>query len=46
MTLPLFSKEYGRHNQKAKTTRFLVQNAGPIMKDGIRYKNIGDRNAD
>ena len=44
-TIPLFSTEYTRTNRKAKMTRFLLQNAGPIEFDGIRYRNMGDQNA-
>ena len=43
LTLPLFSKDYTRNHRKAKMTRFLLMNAGPIDIDGIRYKNLGDR---
>ena len=41
--VPLFSKDFSRENRKAKMTRFLVMNAGPIDFDGVRYKNMGDR---
>ena len=46
MAIPLFSKGFNRNNRKAKMTRFLIMNAGPVDIDGIRYKNMGDRQPD
>lgn len=45
-TLPLFSKDYNRTHRKSKMIRFVVQTAGPINFEGVRYKNLGDRNSD
>ena len=46
MAVPLFSKEFNRNNRKAQMTRFLIMNAGPVEMEGVRYKNMGDRQPD
>jgi hypothetical protein len=43
LSLPLFSKEYNKTNRKAKMVRMVLIPGGPIQKEGVRYKNMGDR---
>lgn len=45
-TIPFFSKEYNRFGRKAKKVRIVLQLAGPIDMNGVRYNNMGDRTAD
>lgn len=46
MSLPLFSKEFGKKNHKAKMVRFVLLPGGPVELDGVRYRNLGDRWSD
>lgn len=41
--LPLFSREFNIKNRKAKMYRMVLQCAGPIAVDGIRYQTMRDR---
>ena len=41
--IPLFSKDFNIDHRKAKMTRMVLQVAGPVELEGIRYSHMRDR---